>query len=248
MSIPSLRIARSNQILAALPRDVLERVLPDFQLKALELRQVLQPLRKPMLSAVFPLAGVASMISTGETGGSVEVATIGSEGMVGLPLVLGGASASSEVFVQVPGEALFMIAADFERHMEKERPFLRALLLYTQALFSQVAQCSACNGHHSALSRCARWILQTHDRVAGDEFHLTHEFLGLMLGVRRATVSETAQTLQKRGLIRYNRGHVTLLNRLGLEKAACECYGLITGEFDRLMSVAAVRTDRTRGR
>jgi CRP-like cAMP-binding protein len=238
MSSPSLRTARMNRILAAVPREVCERILPDLRIRPMAVRDVLQARGVALEHVVFPVLGVASMVSTGDSGGSVEVATIGCEGMVGLPLLLGGESASAEVFVQVPGEGMFMAAAHFEQHIERERSLLRTLLLYTQALLSQVAQCSACNNYHEATARCARWLLQTHDRVKGDEFPLTHEFLGLMLGVRRATVTLTAQALQKRGLIRYQRGIVTVLNRGGLEKASCECYRLIDHEFIRLLGAA----------
>lgn len=246
MSIPSIRTARLNRILAALPREALDRVLPDLQVKALAVRDVLQARAVALEYVCFPVTGVASMVSTGDSGGSVEVATIGCEGMVGLPLLLGGESASGEVFVQVPGEGLFMAAAQFERHIESERTLMRTLLLYTQALLTQVAQCSACNNYHEATARCARWLLQTHDRVNGDEYPLTHEFLGLMLGVRRATVTTTAQVLQKRGLIRYHRGIVTVLSRGGLEKASCECYRLINREFARLLGTAPRRATHAR--
>ena len=164
----------------------------------------------------------------------MEVATIGNEGMVGLPLFLGGESAAVEVFIQVPGDGLQMQADAFRRHVGREPSLARSLLLYTQALLTQIAQCSACNRHHAIVGRCARWLLQTHDRVKGDTFSLTHEFLGLMLGVRRATVTQTAQTLQTRGLIRYHRGTITVMNRVGLEKAACDCYQLINREYVRL--------------
>jgi CRP-like cAMP-binding protein len=235
MSIPSIRTARSNRILAALPRETLERVLPDLLNKPLAVRQVLQARGVPPENVVFPVAGVGSMVSMGDGGASVEVATIGSEGMVGLPLFLGGESAAGEVFVQVPGKGLMMSAAKFQGHVGREPALTRILLLYTQALLTQVAQCSACNRYHPISGRCARWLLQTQDRVNGDEFMLTHEFLGLMLGVRRATVTETAQTLQARGLIRYRRGVITVLNRAGLEKASCECYKLINREYNRLL-------------
>ncbi len=237
MSIPSARAAKANRLLAALPRPEFERILPDLQLKSVIVRQVLQARNAPIENAIFPLSGVASMISMGDSGGSIEVATIGCEGMVGLPLLLGGESAAGEVFVQVPGDALVMAAARFHHHMEQPA-FKRILLLYTQALLTQIAQCSACNNHHALAGRCARWLLQTHDRVRGDEFPLTHDFLGLMLGVRRATVSEAAQALQGRGLIRYHRGVVTISNRTGLERASCECYELIRREFTRLMKLA----------
>jgi len=241
MTTPTVRTARSNRLLAALPRAALDRFIPDLDQKPLAMRQVLQPRGEPLEEVVFPLLGVASMVSMGDSGDSVEVATIGCEGIVGLPLFLGGEKAAVEVFVQVPGEALYMAAEAFHHHLERETSLTQALLLYTQALLTQVAQCSACNCHHPVAARCARWILQTHDRVKGDEFPLTHEFLGLMLGVRRASVTLTAGALQKRRLIRYHRGVVTVLNRKGLEGAACECYRLINDEFDRLLSSARRR-------
>ena len=242
MSIPSPRIAKSNRILGSLPRASLERMLPDLELRPLAMRQVVQPRRQRLKEVIFPVVGVASMISMGDSGDSVEVATIGCEGMVGLPLFLGGESAAVEVFIQVPGEGMHLPAAAFQRHVEREPALKRALLLYTQALLTQVAQCSACNCHHPVVERCARWMLQTHDRVRGDEFPLTHDFLGLMLGVRRASVTDTAGVLQKRKLIRYQRGLVTVLDRKGLEKAACECYRLITREFERLLTSVRKRS------
>jgi CRP-like cAMP-binding protein len=235
ITVPSLRAARSNHLLAALPRAVLAQILPDLDLKPLAMRQVLQPRGKPLVDVVFPVLGVASMISMGDSGDSVEVAIIGQEGMVGMPLFLGGDKAAVEVFVQVPGEGLHLSAASFRHHLESDQALSKILLLYTQALLTQVAQCSACNCHHPAEARCARWLLQTHDRVKGDEFPLTHDFLGLMLGLRRATVTDIASALQDRKLIRYNRGLITVVHRKGLEAAACECYRLINDEFDRLL-------------
>jgi CRP-like cAMP-binding protein len=238
MKTASLRAAKSNRLLAALPRTSLDRIIPDLDLRPLKLRQVVQPRGEPLQEVVFPVLGVASMVSMGNSGDSVEVATVGCEGMVGLPLFLGGKAAVVEVFVQVPGEGLHLAAGAFRAHLEREPGLSRVLLLYTQALMTQVAQCSACNCHHTAEQRCARWLLQTHDRVTGDEFPLTHEFLGLMLGVRRATVTETAQALQERELIHYERGVISVLDRKGLEAASCECYRLISREFDRLLDSA----------
>jgi CRP-like cAMP-binding protein len=235
MSPANLRVAQGNRLLAALPRVALERVLPDLELRRFEMRQVVQARRQPLSQVVFLLSGVASMISMGDAGQSVEVATIGREGIVGLPLFLGGTAAAIEVFIQVPGEGVCLPAVAFERHVAREPALLRTLLLYTQALLAQVAQCSACNQHHSIVQRCARWLLQTHDRVRGNEFPLTHEFLGLMLGVRRASITETAAALQERDLIRYRRGRITVLDRVGLEKVSCDCHRLISREFDRLL-------------
>jgi CRP-like cAMP-binding protein len=239
---PSLRNARSNRLLAALPQAALARLIPDLDLKPLKMRQVLQARGKALNEVVFPLLGVASMVSMGDSGESVEIATIGCEGMVGLPLLLGGERAAVEIFMQVPGEGLHLPAARFHEHVEREPSLLRTLLLYTQALLTQVAQCSACNCYHSMEARCARWLLQTRDRVRADEFPLTQDFLGLMLGVRRATVTETAQALQARGLIRYHRGVITVVNRKALEATACECYRLINDEFDRLLATARQRS------
>jgi CRP-like cAMP-binding protein len=238
MPSPSLRDAQTNLILASLPKSSLQAIIPDLRKRPLKLRQVLQPQGETLEEVVFPLAGVASMVSLGNGGNSVEVATIGCEGMVGLPLFLGGAKTAVEVFIQVPGEGLHLSAGAFRRHLDREPSLTRTLLLYTQALLTQVAQCSACNVYHTVESRCARWLLQTHDRVAGDEFPLTQDFLALMLGVRRAGVSETARHLQDLGLIRYHRGVITIVNRKGLEAAACDCYPLIKGEFDRLFRTA----------
>src|SRR5688572_2343779 len=235
MNTPSLRAARSNRILAALPRAALEQLLPDLDQKPMAMEQVLQPRGERLEEVVFPLLGVASMVSMGDSGDSVEVATIGCEGIVGLPLFLGGEKAAVEIFVQVPGEALHLSAEAFRDHLARETSFTQTLLLYTQALLTQVAQCSACNHHHPVEARCARWLLQTHDRVTGDEFPLTQEFLAVMLGVRRATVTDVAGALQDRKLIRYHQGVITIRNRKGLEAAACECYQLIDDEFDRLL-------------
>ena len=239
---PSLRMAKSNRLLAALPRAALERIIPDLHLKPLAMRQVLQPGGELVDQAVFPLLGVASMVSMGDSGDSIEVATIGFEGMIGLPLFLGGQKAAVEIFMQVPGEGLHLSAVAFQSHVEREPSLSQTLLLYTQAMLTQVAQCSACNCHHPAEARCARWLLQTHDRVKGDEFPMTQEFLGLMLGVRRATVTVTAGALQRQKLISYKRGMVTVLNRKGLEGAACACYRLINAEYDRLLGAARRRS------
>ena len=237
----NLRAAQSNLILASLPKSSLQEILPDLRLRPLKVRQVLQPPDETVKEVVFPIDGVASMISLGDSGKSVEVATIGCEGMVGLPVFLGGAKAAVEVFVQVPGEGLHLSAEVFRHHLNREPSLTQSLLRYTQALMTQVAQCSACNVYHPAEARCARWLLQTHDRVKGDVFQLTQDFLALMLGVRRATVSVTASALQARSLIRYHRGVITIVNRKGLEAAACDCYALITREYDRLLRPARKR-------
>lgn len=245
MTTPTLRILKANRLLAALPRVVLDRIAPDLELRQLKMRQVLQPRGRRLEEVVFPVLGVAASISMGKSGASAEVATVGCEGMVGLPLFLGGQKAMVEVIIQVPGEGLHLPAGAFRDHLEREPALSRILLLYTQALLSQVSQCVACNVHHRIEQRCARWLLQTQDRVRGNEFPLTHDVLGLMLGARRASVTLIAQALQKRRLISYKRGVMTVLNRKGLEAAACECYQIIDDEFARLLGFARRRLAAT---
>ena len=183
----------------------------------------------------FPTGCIISLVTYLEDGSAVEMATIGLEGMVGLPIFLGSDTMPSRAFGQIPGDALRITAAAFKAAIKRNRPLVRVLNRYTQALFNQVAQTTACNRVHLVEQRCARWLLQTHDRVGSDQFFLTQEFLAQMLGVRRSGVSAAAGLLQKAGLIRYARGRITVLDRPGLESAACECYGVIKREFDRLL-------------
>ena len=190
---------------------------------------------KPIEYAYFPLTGVASMQTVMENGKAVEVATIGNEGMVGLPLFLGVNSTPNRAFTQVPGESLRIAAAGFQKEIKRQAGLAKMLHIYTQALMVQISQGMACNGIHLIEQRTARWLLMTHDRVASERFPLSQEFLGQMLGVRRASVSEVASKLQRDGLIRYNRGVMEILDRAGLETASCECYGVIQQEFDRLL-------------
>jgi CRP-like cAMP-binding protein len=155
--------------------------------------------------------------------------------MVGLPLFLGVNTTPSRAFTQVPGDSVRIGAKAFQREVSRQGGFAKMLQIYTQALMVQISQGMACNGIHSIEQRTARWLLMTHDRVAAQEFPLSQEFLGQMLGVRRAGVSEVASKLQRAGLIRYHRGVIKILDRAGLEDASCECYGVIQQEFDRLL-------------
>lgn len=175
------------------------------------------------------------MVTVMKSGKAVEVATIGNEGMVGLPLFLGVDRTAGRAFTQVPGDSLRIRADHFQKEVRRQGAFSRMLQLYTQALLVQISQSMACNGIHLIYQRTARWLLMTHDRVASNRFPLSQEFLGQMLGVRRAGVSEVASRLQKAGLIRYTRGSIEILDRPGLEAAACECYGVIEAEFVRLL-------------
>jgi CRP-like cAMP-binding protein len=235
---PYERFAQNRLLRALSPADS-QLLLPALDHVTLRMRERLIEPDVPISHIYFPLHGVVSLVSTLADGTQVEVATIGNEGLVGLPLVLYAHTIPFTAFVQVPGEALRMDAEAFGRLLEEESGALRQLLYrYTQALFNQLAQHVVCNRLHRIAQRCARWLLLTHDRVGHDEFPLTHDFLALMLGVRRASVTEVAGRLQQAGLIRYRLGIVRVLDRAGLEAASCECYGVIKQEYDRLLGPA----------
>ncbi|MEO8191140.1 MAG: Crp/Fnr family transcriptional regulator [Acidobacteriota bacterium] len=224
-----------NRVLVALPPAEYDRIRDSLRVVRLERRKVLGAPGTPMSRVCFPCTAVASMITTMQDGSSVEIATVGNEGLVGLPVFLGAHSMPLEVFVQVEGEAVALPAAALRRSTAPGAPLHALLQRYTQALLSQIAQSGACNRLHPIDQRCTRWVLLTHDRVAGDEFPLTHEFLSLMLGVRRASVSTAASILQRAGYIRYRRGRITITDREGLEEASCECYKVIRSKYERLI-------------
>jgi CRP-like cAMP-binding protein len=225
-----------NRILAALPEPDRARLAASLERVALGPKQVLFDVDKPIEHVYFPEDGVVSVLSVATDGSAVETGTVGYEGIVGLPVFFGADRAPAQAVCQVPGEALRIDSATFRRELERGGGELRSLLgRYAQALFTQLAQSSACNRLHSMRERCARWLLQAHDRVGADEFPLTQQFLSQMLGVRRATVSEVASALQREGLITYEYGRITVRDRRGLEAAACECYAVVRREFDRLL-------------
>ena len=190
---------------------------------------------KPVRSVYFPESGVASLLAASIDGVGVEVATVGREGMIGLPVFLGSTTSATQAVMQIPGEVWVIDVPSFRRHLRSSEALRNMLNLYTQALFTLVAQSSLCNRLHSIRERCNRWLLTTHDRVDSDSFPLTHEFLARMLGVRRASVSEVAARLQSERLITYRRGTVRIVNRRAMERASCECYRIVRGEFDRLL-------------
>ena len=190
---------------------------------------------KPIPYVDFPLSGLISLVAVMRDGAVAEVGMIGNEGVAGVPLVLGVAQDANDAFYQMPGEALRMSTSAFRDELARRGPFELIMRRYAQAFFSQVAQSTACNRLHAVDQRLCRWILMSHDRSADNTVALTQEFLGQMLGVRRASVSIVAGALQKRGLIRYNRGLIEVLDRDGLEAAACECYRVVRDEMERLL-------------
>ena len=224
----------NNRLLEALPGDALAQMQPALSSIALAPRDVLFEYDEPIRHVYFPINCVVSVVGVMADGSAVETATVGNEGLVGMPLFFGSDRMSAQAFCQVAGEALWMTAEDFKS--ASSMPAVRdALGRYTQALLTQIAQSAACNRTHGTSQRCARWLLQTHDRVHDDEFPLTQEFLAQMLGVRRAAVRDAASALQAAGALRYDNGHVTILNRAALESLSCECYAIIAREYRRLI-------------
>jgi len=226
---------RQNRLLNKLSARDLEQLLPYLAEIELPTKMVLSAPRERISHVYFPTSGVVSMVNEPETGEVVEFATIGPEGFVGFPVLLGASSIPSRAFVQVPGEALQMKVSDFGRAIEKLPKFNSLLMRSTMALLNQIAQGTSCNRLHEVQERCARWLLMTQDRVYDNTFPLTQEFLAMQLGVHRPTVSIAAGMLQKAGLIEYTRGVMTIVDRKGLEAAACNCYRLITSEYKRLL-------------
>ncbi|MBD3884863.1 Crp/Fnr family transcriptional regulator [Phormidium tenue FACHB-886] len=225
----------NNRLLASLPREEYERLQPYLEPVSLPLKQELYQPNVPIEFVYFPLSGVYSLLSLASEGELVEVATVGNEGMVGLPIFLGARQIPGVAMVQVLGDALRMRPADFRAQVTSGTALYEMLHRYTQALFNFISQSAVCNRVHSIEQRCCRWLLLTHDRVGADTFPLTHEFLSQMLGVRRAGVSEVAARLQNAGFISYRYGKMTLTDRAGLEATSCECYALIKSEFERLI-------------
>jgi CRP-like cAMP-binding protein len=232
-------MASGNDVLESLGRNGLRDV--EKQLVPMELKsgQLLHEADEKISDVYFPRTCIVSLVNEPTPGQVVEVATIGKEGVVGLPVILGQNAMSCRSLAQIPGDAYRMSVRDFKLLMEQNEKFRSVLMRYTLALFTQVAQNTSCNRLHEVQERCARWLLQSHDRVEGDSFALTQEFLGQMLGAQRPTVSVAAGMLQKAGLITYARGIITVLDRKGLERAACPCYGFVKSEYDRLLGAPA---------
>src|SRR6266581_265381 len=231
----------SNRLLIHLPQEDQERLRQFLEPVVLEYKLTLYDADEPIEFVHFIESGVGSLVCTMANGQAAEVGTVGNEGLAGLPVLLGDDRAPSSMYIQVPGRGLRMTARIFREQLEQSRPMRAAMLRYTHVFFNQVAQTAACAHFHSLEQRCCRWLLMTHDRMPSDTFLLTHEFLAMMLGVRRAGVSVAAGALQRAGLIRYHRGRVTILDREGLEERACECYAVTKAEFDRLLGAAGPR-------
>jgi CRP-like cAMP-binding protein len=228
-----------NRLLSVLSRDLQIRLLPRMEKISLPVKQILYEPGQPITHAYFPLSGVISLIMTLRGGESVVVATVGNEGLVGTPLLLGSELSTLKVVCQVAGQALKMRADHFRRSLEEFAELHALARRYAQGLLDQVAHTTACNQVHSVQARMCRWLLMTHDRVGADEFHLTQEFLAQMLGVRRPSVTVAAGLLQRSGFIRYQRGRIRIADRAGLEAGACECYETVRQEIERLIGTSS---------
>jgi len=226
---------RQNHLLDALPAAEYERLFPQLERVAMPLGEVLYESGGELRHAYFPATCIVSLLYVMEDGASAEIAVVGNEGLIGVGLFMGGGSMPNRAVVQSAGYGYRLRAALVQQECGRNGPLLRLLLRYTQALITQMAQTAVCNRHHSVDQQLCRWLLLSLDRLDSNELTMTQELIANMLGVRREGVTEAAGKLQRAGLIDYRRGHITVLNRTGLEARACECYRVVKLEFDRLL-------------
>lgn len=237
MRFPSPSPSTGNRVIDALPPAAAALVVSQLASVPLEPPTVLFEPGRPLSTVYFPLEGVISMVVPFRDGSIVEVATIGREGIAGIPEVLGGPSPGPRLVAQVRGRALSMPAKAFvDCVLTGSAPLRTIVFRYDASLFNHVAQVAGCNRLHTNEARLARWLLQTQDRVTGDDFVITQEFLGQMLGVRRETVTISARILQAGGMIRYQRGQVRIVDRPALLAAACECYEVMRAAADNVFA------------
>ena len=225
----------SNRILNALTDSEYESLSPYLEPVNLSSKEILYRPEQPITHVYFPNRGTVSVVSAFEDGETVEVGMVGNEGMFGVCVFLGSVSTPLEAVVQLPGDALRLRADVLKREFQKGGQLQDLMLRYTQAFITQIAQTAACNRAHHVERRLAKWLLMCEDRAHTKQLELTHEFIAMMLGARRAGVTEAAVLLKGAGLIDYTRGKVTIKDREGLEAASCECYPLMKKEFARLI-------------
>jgi CRP-like cAMP-binding protein len=224
-----------NNLLACLPRDDFERLKPHLRTLPTRAKQVFYAPNEVIRDVIFINGGVASITTVMQDGAVVETATVGDEGMLGVDVFFGAETATSETMLQVPDtDAEFLPVAIFKAEIERRAALFECVQRYSQGLITLMMHSTACMALHEVEQRCCRWLLMTHDRMRRDDFQLSHEFLAMMLGATRPTVTVVAGTLQRAGLITYRHGHISILDRAGLEAASCECYATVKGHFDRL--------------
>lgn len=230
---------RANRLLAALPDAEWRRWLPMLEPVDLPLGKVLYESGSRQAHVYFPTSAIVSLLYVLEDGASAEIAVVGWEGLVGISLFMGGGTTPSRAVVQSAGQGFRLQAAAVQAEFERAGLVMHLLLRYTQALITQMSQTAVCNRHHGLDQQLCRWLLLSLDRLPGNKLVMTQELIGNMLGVRREGVTEAAGKLQAAGLIRYARGHITVLDRTGLEARTCECYGVVKKEYDRLLPPVA---------
>ncbi len=230
--------AFGNRLLDAAAPDVAERLRPHLESVALHANQAIHEPGATVEHAFFPTRGLISLVATMRDGASVEVGMIGKEGMFSVSAILGDDEPSQRAMVQLAGSALRMPARVLRQEAQASAPLQALLLRYAQVTLTTATQTAACNRLHLLEQRCARWLLSAHDRAEENTFRMTHEFLAMMLGVRRPGVTIAVQSLQASGMMTYNHGTMTILDRTSMEAAACECYPFVQNEFARLLGSA----------
>ena len=225
-----------NQLLAALPAEVYLRFASELTFTTLDLGERVYAANQQLKSAYFPTTAIISLLNRMENDRTSEIAVVGNDGILGIALFMGGESVANRAIVQSAGEAFTLPADVVASEFNKGDIFQRLMLRYTQALFAQIAQTTACNRHHSLEQQLRRWLLLSHDRLPSNQLNMTQELIADMLGVRREAVCSQAAKMQKAGLIKYNRGEITIIDRAGLEAGVCECYGVVRRETERLMT------------
>ncbi len=227
----------SNLLLGALPAADFARLQPHLTSAPLALGMSLYESGGQMKHIYFPTDGIVSLLYVMENGAAAEVAVVGSEGMVGISLFMGGETTSGRAIVQSEGHAYRLSSALLKQEFERGGELQHLLLRYTQALITQMGQTAVCNRHHTLQQQLCRWLLLSLDRLPSNELAMTQDLIANMLGVRREGVTEAAGHLQDEGLIHYRRGHITVIDRPGLEKRVCECYEVVRKESDRLHAI-----------
>jgi CRP-like cAMP-binding protein len=226
---------KANHLLAVLPAAELQRWLPLLEPVELPLALVLYESGRTLSHVYFPTTAIVSLLFVLEDGDSAEIAVVGSEGIVGISLFMGGESTPSRAVVQSAGRGYRLSSKAIKESFNRNGPVMHLMLRYTQALITQMTQTAVCNRHHTLDKQLCRWLLLSLDRLQGNELVMTQELIANMLGVRREGVTEAALKLQAAGLIQYARGHITVLDRPGLERRTCECYAVVKKEYDRLL-------------
>ncbi len=225
-----------NHLLASLPQDVYDCLLPHLEPVSFALGQVIYESGGQMMHVYFPTASIVSLLYLMANGATAEIGVVGYEGVVGVALFLGGDTTPNRAVVQSAGQAYQMQASVLREEFERGGEFQLRLLRYTQALLTQISQTAVCNRLHTVEQQLCRWLLLSHDRLRSDRLVMTQDLISNMLGVRREGVTVAARHLKDRGLISYVRGTIRLVDRAGLEAAVCECYGVVKTEYDRLLS------------